>query len=207
MAVYNFPTYSGSPIIPDSLSFGINYNTQISTSPLNGSIKTLELPGARWAARLSYSNLSNTETDIMLAWLARLRGMANRFLMYDFSQPATSTGQNSNNTATISSVSAAGENVQVTFTGTPTGGAFAVGDKFSVNSTREIKVVVATTGNPAVYYVEPAFRGSGNYSTEQVGTGTFALGKFMLTTDEQATKLSSTKIFLGELSIDCVEQF
>jgi len=207
MATYGFAQYSGSVMIPDDISFGITYNTQISTSPLNGSIKTIELPGARWTARLTYTNLSNLETDTLLAWMARLRGMAQRFTMYDFSQPAASTGSNASTAATISSVTTSGDDVIVNFSGTPTGGQLAPGDKFSVNANNELKVVVAANSTTQ-YVVEPAFRNQASYYTSKtVGTGTYAEGQFMLTSDEQATKLSSSKIFLGELSIDCVEQF
>lgn len=80
MATLNFPS-----ITPSAISFGIRYNTQINTSPLSGSIQTIEIPGARWVAEVSFDDMEPAEGRVMAAFLAQLRGVSGRFLLKDFS--------------------------------------------------------------------------------------------------------------------------
>ena len=192
---YNFAQYGGSDMIPDTMTFSIGYNSQISTSPLNGAVQTVELPGARWSARLSYNSLNSDESNTLIAWLARLRGMSGRFVMPDFSHPATLEGVTAGNG---NSVAVVGDDIVLT-TNALTGGALAVGDKFTLNS--ELKVVVQK--NDATHYViEPAFR---TFSSGAMSFGLNATAKFMLSSDDQATKAVESKIHLGSINIDCME--
>ncbi len=69
---------------PTQASFSLVANTQTFESPLNKSVQTYELPGARWAASWSYQNLTDADARILKAWLAKLRGQAGRFSCYDW---------------------------------------------------------------------------------------------------------------------------
>lgn len=207
MTTYNFVQWEGSDLIPATFSLSLEYNTQISTSALNGAIKTTEMPGARWKARLGYSDLSQDQTNVLLSWLTRMRGMANRFTLYDFANPTTKNGTTG---ATISSSSTpSGEN-RITLTGAPAGGDLEVGDMFSVSANNELKVVVNKVSS-TIYDVEPGFREqvtpSDYYSGKSIATGANATAVMMLSTNDQASKASQTKIYLGNISVDCLEVF
>jgi hypothetical protein len=80
MAVLTFPA-----IVPNSISFGIKYSTQINVSPLSGSVQTVEIPGARWTCSMSFSDMEPEEGRVLAAFLAQLRGSSGRFKLYDFS--------------------------------------------------------------------------------------------------------------------------
>lgn len=204
-----FAKYNSVDMIPDTMTFGLSYNTQISTSPLNGSIKTVQLPGARWSARLSYTNLSEDETNTLLAWLSSLNGMAGRFTMYDFSHPATKNGVTA---GTVNNVASAGGLNVVTFSSL-TGGELEVGDLFTLQplspyvGEKELKIVVGKTDG-LNYTVEPEFRRPiSYYAVTAIGVGSTALCRMMLTSDDQAEKAVQSKIYLGAVTIECTEQF
>jgi hypothetical protein len=209
MADKPFATHSGSTMIPDTCVFGLTYNTQISTSPLNGTIKTVQLPEARWTSRLTYTNLSEEEASSMLAWLASLKGMAGRFTMYDFTHPTTVNGVSA---GTISVVSSAGGDHTIDFTSL-TGGELEVGDQFKINlvspysTESELKVVVGKT-DADTYTVEPGFRRPiASYTGASIATATSATCRMMLTSDDQAQRAAQSKLRLGAFTIDCMEQF
>jgi hypothetical protein len=202
MALYNFAQYNGEDIIPTDMSFGIEYNTQISTSPLSGVIQTVEIPGARWVCRMSYPGMKAEEADALLAWLAKLRGMSGRFVMYDFGQPSTKNGTT---VGTISTVVAVGGENLVTFTGLDA--ELEVGDKFSVQGENELKIVVEKQ-TATQYLVEPSFRRDYSfYNTSTAKFGKDALVRMMLTSDDQATRATVDKIRTGTITIDAMEVF
>lgn len=65
--------------VPQEIQFGIRFNVQVSTSDLDGSVQTVELPGARWTMSISMTGLERNEGSAeMEAFLAQLRGGANR---------------------------------------------------------------------------------------------------------------------------------
>lgn len=53
-------------------------NVQISTSPLNGAVQTVELPGARWRATYTYANSQGEDLALLQTLLVELRGQAGR---------------------------------------------------------------------------------------------------------------------------------
>jgi hypothetical protein len=93
MATLTFPS-----IVPNAISFGIKYSTQINISPLSGSVQTYEVPGARWVADLSYSELEPVDARELISFLTQLRGSSGRFTLFDFSHrnPAGSNLKPSN---------------------------------------------------------------------------------------------------------------
>ena len=209
MADKPFAKYNSVDMIPDTMTFGLSFNTQISTSPLNGSIKTVQLPGGRWSARLNYNNLSEDETNTLLAWLGDLSGMAGRFTMYDFSHPVTKNGVTG---GTVSGVASAGGLNVVNFSSL-TGGELEIGDLFTINlespysGEKELKIVVGKSSGTS-YTVQPEFRrATTEYAGCDIGTAANALCRMMLTSDDQAEKAVQSKIYLGSITIECVEQF
>ena len=65
--------------------FGLRSNTQVFVSPLNGSVQTVELPGARWFANYQLPPLAESEANLHLwkSFLVSLRGPAGRFYGFD----------------------------------------------------------------------------------------------------------------------------
>jgi hypothetical protein len=54
--------------------------TQTHQSPFDGSLQTLEMPGARWELTATWPTLGPDDRRVMAAFLASLRGKAGRFL-------------------------------------------------------------------------------------------------------------------------------
>ena len=199
----------GTPIEPSTIEMGIVFNTQISTSPLSGDVKTLELPGARWRVRMSFNDLEPEETRPLLAWLSDLRGSAGRFLVYDFSHPATTGGLTSANYQLTS-------RINVTLTNR-VGGTLEVGDLFSIIPTGqqvpELKMVTQkVTDN--IYSFEPvARRPFTSYtvgaliSAASGGLGTRAYAHMMLTSDDQSFHSTAEKGLISNITIEAIEVF
>jgi len=85
MSILTFPTLSRSNAT--IFKFSLAYNTQGFESPLTRSVQTYELPGARWSFTATWENLSDIDARILKGWLARLRGGAGRFYMWDMQHP------------------------------------------------------------------------------------------------------------------------
>jgi len=82
MTTITFPTLSRSA--PERMRWGMVSNTQVSVSPLNGSVQTQELPGARWKVSVDYPPLEDSDAALMRAFLVKLRGQANRVALWPF---------------------------------------------------------------------------------------------------------------------------
>ena len=78
MAVSTFPS-----ITPEIQDFGIEYNVQVSTSWAGSTTQRLELPGARWKARIGFTDMTPSESAALKAFLLELRGMAGSFYYGD----------------------------------------------------------------------------------------------------------------------------
>lgn len=80
MTTYALPT----TLAPARLEWGLRTNTWKFESPLTANVQTVELPGARWVATFAYQDMSNLVSPEYEAFIAKLRGMANRFTAYNF---------------------------------------------------------------------------------------------------------------------------
>lgn len=80
-----FPTISKAA--PTSGRFSLVPNTQVFQSPLNRTVQTVELPGARWTCQYNFNNLAEADVRMLQAWLARLRGASGRFYMWNMTHP------------------------------------------------------------------------------------------------------------------------
>ena len=140
--------------IPASLTFGVKANTQVLVSPFNGTVQTLELPGARWVATLRFAPASERFAGPLRAWIASLRGQANRASLYNFAQPiprGTAAG-----TPLVNGASQTGASLITD--GWSAGVTLLKGDFFSANS--ELKMATADctadgSGNMTITFEPP----------------------------------------------------
>jgi hypothetical protein len=85
MTTFAFPTLSLAA--PSRAEWGLKSNTQVFTSPLNGSVQTMELMGARWTGSFSWDTLQEADAALLQAFLVKLRGQANRFTLWPYHRP------------------------------------------------------------------------------------------------------------------------
>jgi len=195
---------STPPVVPESINFGITHNVTVSVSPLSGSTQTLELPGARWKASLTYTDLTSQEAKLMKAWLVSLRGMAGRFYLYDYGE--TSTLNAVTGTPTIETGS-----TRRLITATTTGAAFVPGDYLeirssSVDESRELKMVIAASATgPGTrnYTIEPPIRRDTYVGLDIIYSE--CKGVFMLANNDQTYWSTRSKAYLNDITIDCIE--
>jgi hypothetical protein len=194
----NIITYPDT-ILPDSINWGITYNTQVFTSPFSGYTQTAELPGARWSCRMSYSNLQVSELRQLSAFFIQLRGMAGRFTLYDMSLPVPQLG-----TKGTTTVGAGPTGTSILLSNSS---GLTLGDYLACTPTGstvpEVKMITDISGSTVT--VEPPFR-----VVPSVGnTVSFdkASCNFMLTSDDQVGWDSSGKIYLSNFTISAVEVF
>ena len=199
MAILTFPN-----IQPESFEWGISYISQVSSSPLTGYVQTLEIPGARWKARLSYSDLTPAEGRELMAFLTRLRGMSGRFYLSDLSL------ENNQGDSTATKVVAAGSGGSTLILDSDVTPNLVPGDYVRIGSDvdREVKMIVQRTG-AATYTIAPNIR-----MAAPVGENVFMHGSaqkaecvMMLTSDEQASWPTTTKARLSSIDIECVEVY
>jgi hypothetical protein len=76
MTILTFPTLSRGPSL---VEWGLVGNTQTHESPFDRTTQTLEMPGARWSASVTWNNMPLADHRKLAAFLASLRGRAGRF--------------------------------------------------------------------------------------------------------------------------------
>jgi len=195
MAILSFPS-----ITPDTLEFGIKYNTQISTTSLTGAVTTIEIPGARWKGSMSFKDLTLEESADLKAFLLELRGMSGRFYFGDLSHTDPF------DTITGEPIDIEGTSTPRLIDVTPSSGAFQKGDyvQISNDTSRELKLVVGVSGSsPQTLQIEPLVRRT-DYKTEDLYYDN-PTGVFMLDTDEQASWAIRRKALLSDINISFIE--
>jgi hypothetical protein len=70
-------------LVPSASSWSLVANTAAFTSPLSGSTRTLARGGDRWRCSLTFDNLTSDKRAVLQAFLAQLRGQANRVYVTD----------------------------------------------------------------------------------------------------------------------------
>lgn len=124
-------------LVPSSTSMTLIENTAAFENPLTGTIQTLERPGARWSQSLSFNAMTGADRAELQAFLASLRGQANRAVLPVFGHTnrvvaaGTPLVAGAGQTGSQLIVDGWVGNVPV----------FAAGDFFSVNG--ELKMVTA----------------------------------------------------------------
>ena len=207
MAVLDWDADVG--ILPDACEFGISYNTMISTSPLSGTTRTYELPGARWSTRLSFSNLDSSESREIISFLTRLRGANGRFYSYDFGNP-TPRGTLSSGSVVVASVTS-GTLREITLQqsgGASLSGTLLPGDYISIgnDTDRELKMITGALGSDT-YSFEPILRKPNHDYTGEPISYIKASTVFMLSSDDQAYWSTRGRGLLTDIDIEAVEIF
>ena len=175
-----FPTLSKAPTV---CRFSLVPNTQTFESPLNRTVQTVDLPGARWSFGLEYRAISLADARILKAFLAQLRGRAGRFYLGDYTHktPAgTALGS-----GMVKGANQTGSSL-ITDNWTPNQAAlFLPGDYVGING--ELKIITQTIAadalGEATLVFEPPLRTSPVDDTVLVTSNPKCT--FMLKDDEQ----------------------
>jgi len=146
MTTLSLPTLSRTNL--PAVEWGLKANSQVFTSPLNGSVQTMELPGARWTARFSYTDRNEADSALLQAFAVQLRGQANRLAVYPFhrSRPR--------GTISLSGVTVSGAVAQlantVTLAGCGANATLKAGDYFAVAGQLVMATADATANGSGV---------------------------------------------------------
>lgn len=134
--------------------------TQTHESPLSGQTQTLELPGAKWKATLIITELSQSDARSFFAFLAKLRGRAGTFNLWDHSHP-TPAGVASG-TPVVYGAGQTGSQLLTNGWAINTTDILKAGDYIQVGT--ELKIVVADADSDgsgvATLEIEPPWRSS-----------------------------------------------
>lgn len=179
MTTLTFPTLSR---LPDVFDFGLTSNTMTHRSPLSQAVQTVEMPGARWRFSFTMNDLEEADTAQLQAFLAKLRGQAGRFYMYNMARPTprgAATG-----TPKVNGASQTGTALITDGWAISQIGILKAGDFFGVNG--ELKMCVADCnsdgGGNATITFEPPLRASPAENADiSVSSPT---ATFMLTADD-----------------------
>lgn len=198
MAILTFPA-----ITPETQDFGIKYNTQISTSSLNGVNQRVELPGARWGGSMSFRDLTVSEAATLKTFMLELRGSAGAFFFGDLSH--TSPFNTVTGSPTVESPS-----TRSVIRTTVSSGSFSPGDYIQIGTddSRELKMVISSAsvgGNTYDLTIEPTIR-RGSYIGQSI-IYTNPKGAFFLSESDQARWSTRSKAQLQDMSLEFVELF
>lgn len=200
MAILNYPS-----ITPELQDFGIQYNTQISTTTISGVNQTVELPGARWLGNVSFRDMTLIESASLKTFLLELRGSAGLFFYGDISHTSPF------NSVTGSPTVLGGSTVRIIKVtlggGSPS---FSSGDYIQIGTDdqRELKMIITSTNTGGDDYdlvLEPLIRRTDFVTQSVVFTDPKAV--FMLTGDAQGKWGIRSKVFLSDMNLEFVEVF
>lgn len=199
MAAINFPS-----LIPESTTFGIRYNTQISTSALSGVSQVVEMPGARWRGNITFRDLVPSDAADLQAFMLELRGSAGLFHYGDPSRTSPQTQI----TGTLEVET--GSTSRLIYT-TPSTGGFSVGDYIQIGATGdspEYKMVISVSGPPAsqqALTIEPAMRRTDYLGKTIVYSN--PVGEFRLINEDQLMWAVRSKAYLTDINLEFLEFF
>lgn len=198
MTIHTWPTLTR--YAPGSLEWSLVSNTQTFSSPLSGSVQTMEMPGARWKFTFPMDSLLADDAALLRAWLVRLRGQSGRFYMHNMAHPLP---RGVGGGAPV--ISGAGQSgISLVTSGWPAGATILkAGDFFEVNS--ELKMVVSDAvsngSGVATLTFEPPLRNSpanGAVITTNKPKGIFKL-------DEDAVRWSTFAPVISSFAISATE--
>lgn len=169
MTTYAFPTLTDRSIA--QMEFGLRSNVQVSTSDLSGEVQTVELPGARWTLSFRSVGLVRADAAKLEAFLAKLRGGANRARLPVFgrSSPrgAWAGAPAVNNEVGSPTLSQTGNTLEAN--GFTPFSSFEEGDYFNIGVAGQLLIVTASgqadSGGRATLSVEPAIRSAPAHGT------------------------------------------
>lgn len=190
---------------PSEMSWRLRARTQTHTSPLDGTVQTLAMPGARWEATLTWRTLPPDQYRQLEAFLASMSGMAGRFWYGPVHAPRRATGGGS---PVINGASQTGATISMR--GFSAGAqAFLAGDWFSYTDTTSRRRLHQVTANVtangsgvASVPIAPAIRRAGvDGAAVTISAPT---GVFMLASDDTG-EMQVRAPMLGAVSINIVE--
>jgi len=203
VTVYDFPN-----IIPDSTNWGLRTMTQVFTSPISGDTQTVFLPGAKWSASLTFSNLTQNNARALMAFLVRLRGPGGRFWLYDHSQPTPrGTASTVGTYAQVNGADQTGDTINTKGWVGNQLNLLLPGDYFQIGD--ELKMVMETavsnnTGLSTITF-DPPIRNSPAANSNIIIEKPKCIMR--LEDDGQISWDNSETILLSGLSFSCVEVF
>ena len=202
MTILTFPTIRR----PSRASYRLRGNTQTHRSPLDGTEQTLEMPGAVWELTVSWESLDATDTRILAAFLADLRGAAGRFY---YSPAVWSPRRAAGGGAPV--VNGAGQSGAALITDgwTPSGQVALAGDWLSFDDAlgrRRLHMATATaaangSGQATIAITPPIRRAPSDNAPVEVAAPS---GVFRLPTDD-APEMQLRPPMLGSVTLTMVE--
>ncbi|MEE8502605.1 MAG: hypothetical protein V3S23_07815 [Kiloniellales bacterium] len=119
--------------------FGLIANTQTFRSPLDGTVQTLELTGARWQAKYELPPMTRAQAAAWIAFLTDLLGSAGR--LYGFDPDARAARGSALGSPQVAGAGQSGKSLFVDGWSELETGLLLPGDYFEVNG--ELKMVTA----------------------------------------------------------------
>jgi len=187
MAILSLPTLSKSNAT--TASFSLVPNTQTFESPLNKSVQTYELPGARWHYTATWENLFDDDYFKLKAFILKCRGQAGRFYARDethktITGTASGTGTVDGATQVGNSIVSAWDTFEVHDTWLNIGDYITISDELKM----VVDVIPLDVAGSATIVFEPKMRTSPANGAAIVISSPMAI--FRLTSDDidQASK-------------------
>ncbi len=164
--------------------FGLVANTQTFRSPLDGTVQTLELTGARWQAHYELPPMKRAQAAAWTAFLTELLGSAGRF--HGFDPDARMPRGSALGTPLVNGAGQTGKGLIVDGWSELETGLLLPGDYFEVNG--ELKMVTASVASDSAGEAALAFTPPLRASPADGAALTLANPKvtMMLADDEQA---------------------
>lgn len=189
--------------VPGSLNWMLAANGMEFTSPLTGSVQSMELPGARWKCSFSMRAMAGDEADTFRALLVRLRGKANSVLLYPLDRPYP-RGTIALMGVTLGAAATAGATT-AQLAGCGAAATLKAGDYFGVAG--ELKLCVATAtadgGGAMAVTFEPAARA--DWANGAAVTLAKPTARFMATGLEAGWDVRAPTLY--SFDFDLVERF
>lgn len=130
-------------------------------SPLNRTVQTVELPGARWILNFEWRSISHADARLIKVFLAKLRGMSGSFYAYDYAHQIPSGTANSS-ACLVKGANQTGTSLATDGWTANQSSLFLPGDYFGVNN--ELKLVTSVCASNAsgesTLIFEPPLRSS-----------------------------------------------
>lgn len=203
-----------SGITPPQVTLGLKANTQVFTSDLDGSVQTLELPGARWVMSFSTQGFKRSNAALLESMIAQLRGQANRLRVPVFGRRAPqgtwAGAPKVNNEVGSPTLSQTGTSMYIN--GLTTGATGKAGDFFNIGSNGELKMLTADfseSGGAALISFYPEIRTAPAHSTSIV-TANCVVPQMILKDPQQTWRIAPNGLpndGFADFSFDLVEVF
>lgn len=139
MTTLSLPTYKDFT----EFRFSLASNIITFTSPLDGTVQTIEFPGARWMMTANLPPMRRSSAAAWQAFFAKLRGMSGRFYAGDHN--ATTPQGTALGTPLVKGASQTGTTLITDGWSINQAGALLAGDYFQVGT--ELKMVVSTVAS------------------------------------------------------------